>query len=126
MGVGGCSSPLGAYSLALVLSFFPLLSEGLGGGHYAPRFNDLLRQREDVELGHILGSHSLHFPHGQWQAAVMEAVRSTARAHPGGRPVEAYIDRKAFKGPDRQRLTDFLDSQCVRWTFKAEELGAKR
>lgn len=98
---------------------------GLGGGHYAPRFNDLLRQRRDVDLGHLLGSHSLHFPHGQWQKAVMEAVNSTRRAYPG-RKVEAYIDRKAFKGGDRQKLTDFLDAEGVKWSFKPEELGVEK
>jgi len=98
-----------------------IIHAGLGGGHYAPRFNDLLKS-SDVAIGHILASHSLHFPNGHWQAAVMEAVESTRRGFPH-RDVEAYIDRKAFKGQDRERLTSFLDAQLIPWSFKAETLG---
>lgn len=99
---------------------------GLGGGHYAPRFSDLLQQRPDVRLGHILASYALDFTGlkgGQWRQAVSEAVTSTTAAYPPGTRVVVYLDRKSFKGADREALLSYLrDDLKVHAAVKPNEL----
>ena len=83
---------------------------------------DLLRHRSDVALGHCLASYSLDFNSGRWRGAVDEAVEATQRAYPG-RPIFCYLDKKSFKGSERQALMAYLDGKGLRHTFKEEAIS---
>jgi len=86
----------------------------LGGGHYAPRAN-ALAALENVWLGHMLATYALPFiktedevPDGTWKQAIDDAITSTRKAFPGGEIVVS-IDKKAFKGWQRQAIRDHLN-----------------
>lgn len=84
----------------------------LGGGHYAPRANQLAA-KEGVWLGHMLASYALPFEQndgllaGNWSIAIDEAIRATTLAFPGGHLV-ASMDKKSFRGWQRQAVRDHL------------------
>jgi D-aminoacyl-tRNA deacylase len=88
---------------------------GLGGGHYAPRHRAVISQT-DVWVGHLLANYALAFdeptveeelPGGLWKHAVTVAIEATRFAFPGG-SVFAHLDRKSFKGWQRQSLASLL------------------
>lgn len=86
----------------------------LGGGHYAPRGN-MLGMHENVWLGHMLATYALPFARdengsisGMWETSIRRAIRSTQSAFPGGNIV-CSMDKKAFKGWQRQAIRDLLD-----------------
>lgn len=86
----------------------------LGGGHYAPRAN-ALAALDKVWLGHMLASYALPFiqtdgdePEGTWKQAINDAITSTRKAFPGGEIVVS-MDKKAFKGWQRQAIRNHLD-----------------
>lgn len=88
---------------------------GLGGGHYAPR-HGLLAANEGVWMGHLLANYALPFepptdddapPGGRWRESLAAALAATSRAFPGGE-VWAYVDRKSFRGWQRQALLAHL------------------
>ena len=88
---------------------------GLGGGHYAPRHRAVISQT-DVWVGHLLANYALAFdeptvegelPAGLWKHAVTVAIEATRIAFPGG-SVFAHLDRKSFKGWQRQALASLL------------------
>ena len=88
---------------------------GLGGGHYAPRHRAVISQT-DVWVGHLLANYALEFdeptvegelPAGPWRHAVTIAIEATRIAFPGG-SVFAHLDRKSFKGWQRQALASLL------------------
>lgn len=84
----------------------------LGGGHYAPRANQLAAKK-GVWLGHMLASYALPFeeqtvpPTGRWSASIDEAIRATTLAFPGGQIV-ASMDKKSFRGWQRQAVREHL------------------
>jgi len=93
---------------------------GLGGGHYAPRHRAVISQ-SDVWVGHLLANYALSFdeqtmeeglPSGPWRHAVTIAIESTRIAFPGG-SVFAHLDRKSFKGWQRQALASLLSELGV-------------
>jgi len=93
---------------------------GLGGGHYAPRHRAVISQ-SDVWVGHLLANYALSFdqqivgeglPTGPWRHAVTTAIESMRAAFPGGR-VFAHLDRKSFKGWQRQALASLLSELDV-------------
>lgn len=93
---------------------------GLGGGHYAPRHKAVISQT-DVWVGHLLANYALAFdeptvegelPTGSWKHAVTVAIEATRLAFPGG-SVFAHLDRKSFKGWQRQALSSLLSSLDV-------------
>ena len=92
---------------------------GLGGGHYAPRHKAVISGTE-VWVGHILANYALVFeePHegglplGPWKHSVIVALDSTREAFPGGE-VFAHLDRKSFKGWQRQALSGLLSDLGV-------------
>ena len=100
----------------------------LGGGHYTPKSNDLLRHRADVRMGHILANYCFGGPPEDWQRGVEEAVRSTQAAYGGGEEgdvsVVVYVDKKAFKSAQRAELVAFLESKGWSYGFKEAELVA--
>ena len=87
---------------------------GLGGGHYAPRHKAIISETK-VWVGHILANYAIVFesqeesssPPGPWEHSVRTAVESTREAFPGG-SVFAHLDRKSFKGWQRQALHSLL------------------
>ena len=86
---------------------------GLGGGHYAPRHKAIISETE-VWVGHILANYAIVFEgqeesslSGPWEHSVRTAVDSTRAAFPGGN-VFAHLDRKSFKGWQRQALSSLL------------------
>lgn len=98
---------------------------GIGGGHYAPRHTDVIR-KTNCWAGHQLALYALEMvrpededwdpitgvlPTGQWQHSIEVALESTKQAFPGGQVI-AHLDRKSFKGWQRQavkRLCERLD-----------------
>ena len=91
---------------------------GLGGGHYAPRHKAIISETE-VWVGHILANYAIVFedqeepsPAGPWKHSVRTAVESTRAAFPGGN-VFAHLDRKSFKGWQRQALSSLLSELDV-------------
>ena len=91
---------------------------GLGGGHYAPRHKAIISETE-VWVGHILANYAIVFedqeepsPTGPWKHSVRTAVESTRVAFPGGN-VFAHLDRKSFKGWQRQALSSLLSELDV-------------
>ena len=92
---------------------------GLGGGHYAPRHKAVISETE-VWVGHILANYAIVFEDqsgsstssGPWKHSVSTAVESTRAAFPGGR-VFAHLDRKSFKGWQRQALSSLLSELDV-------------
>ena len=87
----------------------------LGGGHYAPRAN-MMAAEQGALLGHMLARHSLPFEPsdegtdvgGAWRHAINESLASTRRAHPG-RSVVVSMDKKSFRGWQRQAVRDHLE-----------------
>ena len=99
---------------------------GIGGGHYAP-FIGRLAAHEGIWMGHMVANHSLPFikpdedswnpledelPLGSWRQAIDSAVESTLRAFPGGQ-IWAYLDRKSFKGWQRQSIRRHLEERGI-------------
>ena len=92
---------------------------GLGGGHYAPRHKAVISETE-VWVGHILANYAIVFEDqsgsspssGPWKHSVRTAVESTRAAFPGGN-VFAHLDRKSFKGWQRQALSSLLSELDV-------------
>ena len=90
----------------------------LGGGHYAPRASQLAAL-DGVWLGHMLATYALPFTReddgsieGTWKQSILGALASTKKAFPGGEIV-CSMDKKAFKGWQRQAIRDLLTSENV-------------
>ena len=94
---------------------------GLGGGHYAMRLCSVAANA-GIWIGHMLANYGLvmdkpededweatsdELPDGLWRQAIDEAVDSTRRAFPGGE-IWAYLDRKSFKGWQRQSIMRYM------------------
>ncbi len=95
---------------------------GLGGGHYAPRHTDVLR-KTNCWAGHQLAGYSLEMekpehenydpltselPQGQWRHSIKVAYESTKSAFPGGQVI-AHLDKKSFKGWQRQSIKRYCE-----------------
>jgi len=87
----------------------------LGGGHYAPRGNQL-GLLENVRIAHMLASYALPFikaeiegekPGGMWQSSIKSALVATKKAYPDGHIV-ASLEKKAFKGWQRQAIRELM------------------
>ena len=90
----------------------------LGGGHYAPRANQLA-SLEGVWLGHMLATYALPFEQGpdgevggRWKQSIRAALDATRRAFPEG-TIVCSMDKKAFKGWQRQAVRELLNSEDV-------------
>ncbi len=100
----------------------------LGGGHYAPRAN-MLGMHEHVWIGHMLATYALPFSKdedgkisGMWENSIRKAIASTKTAYPGGDLV-CSMDKKAFKGWQRQAIRDLLAELEVPLLKSAEIIG---
>ena len=97
----------------------------LGGGHYAPRAN-MLGLHEGIWIGHMLATYALPFERdesgnvsGMWGNSIRKAITSTKLAYPGGEVV-CSMDKKAFKGWQRQAIRDLLEELEVPLLKRAE------
>jgi D-aminoacyl-tRNA deacylase len=97
----------------------------LGGGHYAPRAN-MLGLHEGIWIGHMLATYALPFERdesgnvsGMWENSIRKAITSTKLAYPGGEVV-CSMDKKAFKGWQRQAIRDLLEELDVPLLKRAE------
>lgn len=88
----------------------------LGGGHYAPRANNLGLQ-SGLQIGHMLATYALPFttpniegeePGGNWKQSINAAYESTIQAFPNGKVIFS-MDKKAFKGWQRQAIRNHLE-----------------
>jgi D-aminoacyl-tRNA deacylase len=98
---------------------------GLGGGHYAPKMNDLLRHTGDeVLIGHMCANYCFNAngPPEVWQQGVLEAVAASKAAVDGDVPVVLYVDKKAFKAAQRNDLIAFLEAQGLAYGVKESEV----
>ena len=88
---------------------------GFGGGHYAPRHKAIIIN-SDINLGHVIANYSLIFdnknegqiPSGPWSECVRNAVESTRISFPNNN-IFAHLDRKSFKGWERNAIINKLD-----------------
>ena len=90
----------------------------LGGGHYAPRANQLAA-REGVWLGHMLATYALPFEQAEngmfWAHGSnpsRPALKRARTSFPGG-DIVCSMDKKAFKGWQRQAIRAHLESVGV-------------
>jgi len=87
---------------------------GLGGGHYAPRHKAVLSE-SNLWAGHLLANYALPFeepnegevPGGAWKHSIQASVEATLSAFPGA-SLFAHLDRKSFKGWQRDAILDLL------------------
>ena len=100
----------------------------LGGGHYAPRGN-MLGLDEKIWLGHMLATYALPFTKdedgnvgGMWETSIRSAISATKFAFPGGEIV-CSMDKKAFKGWQRQAIRDLLADLDIPLLKRAELIG---
>ena len=86
----------------------------LGGGHYAPQPMRLSDQ--GITIGHMLATYALNIQkddtelnsiNEDWKLVILSAYHSTKRANPNSE-VWAYIDKKSFKGWQRNKIRDLL------------------
>lgn len=95
----------------------------LGGGHYTPKSNDLLRHTDDeVLIGHMLASYCFTGPPEIWQQGVLEAVAATRAAAGEHVPVVVYVDKKSFKAELRNAVLAFLEARGIPFGVKENEL----
>ena len=87
----------------------------LGGGHYAPRANQLA-SLDGVWLGHMLATYALPFEMaengdvlGTWKQSIEAGLEATKTSFPGG-DIVCSMDKKAFKGWQRQAIRTYLES----------------
>ncbi|HJM45078.1 MAG TPA: D-aminoacyl-tRNA deacylase [Candidatus Poseidoniaceae archaeon] len=90
----------------------------LGGGHYAPQ--PMRLSEKGVILGHMLANYALEMekadeektpgklPEGPWKQAIIAAYESTKKANPCSE-IWVYLDRKSFKGWQRNAIMKFLE-----------------
>jgi len=92
---------------------------GLGGGHYAPRHKSII-SKTDVWVGHILANYSLIFDDfiegeeisGSWRDSIQKSLEATQTSFPGG-DIFVHLDRKSFKGWQRNSIISFLNKKNI-------------
>ena len=75
----------------------------------------MLGMHDHVWIGHMLATYALPFDRdeagnvtGMWENSIRKAIASTKSAFPGGNIV-CSMDKKAFKGWQRQAIRDLLE-----------------
>ena len=77
---------------------------GVGGGHYAPRFTEMVLGYR-IDIGHMVPGYQLE---GADDETVLRFVRQTSEATDGTKCV--YLHRKSFKKPEQRRMEDILST----------------
>ena len=76
---------------------------GVGGGHYAPRFTDLILSTK-VDMGHMV-------PNYQIQDASDDEVSRMIKAAAESTDTKlVYVHRNSMKGPEERRVNGIIDS----------------
>ncbi len=77
---------------------------GVGGGHYAPRFTEMVLGYR-IDIGHMVPGYQLE---GADDETVLRFVRQASEATDGTKCV--YLHRKSFKKPEQRRMEDILST----------------
>jgi len=116
------SEELGLDSPSSIAQIEQVVMVGIGGGHYAPRHRSVLLQTNAL-VGHLLANYSLTMykpegiwdpltdtlPKGPWIHSIDVAIQQTKISFPNHKIV-AHLDRKSFKGWQRQSIRRYLES----------------
>ena len=106
----------------------------IGGGHYVPKLNDIARFGEEFYIGHALSSYMFaHYAddpdttpllEGGWKAIVDEGISSTMRGAMVSPDTEliVLVDKKAFKAPLKNAITEHLTNRGTNWTFSISDI----
>ncbi len=86
---------------------------GIGGGHYAPRFTDIVLEKK-VAFGHMIPSY--HVDAGNIDEEMLKKALDETPNVEG-----AYIHRKGLKKPQIRRYRELLESQGIP-TMSSKEL----
>ena len=81
---------------------------GVGGGHYAPRFTEMVFELK-VNFGHMLPNYQMEGRSDE------EIVRMLTEAKRASGTEMAYLHRKSMKGAEAQRLKSLGESVGVQW-----------
>jgi len=78
----------------------------------------------DIAIGHMLATYALPFGEeshelGLWKQSIDAALESTRRSFPTTQLV-CSMDKKAFKGWQRQLIRSHLESHCIPLLSKSE------
>ena len=76
---------------------------GIGGGHYAPRFTDLVLSSK-VDMGHMIPNYQLQ---GSSDEDIARMIRSAAEA--SGTEL-VYVHRNSMKGAEERMINSIIDS----------------
>ena len=76
---------------------------GIGGGHYAPRFTDLILSTK-VDMGHMIPNYQLQDSSDE---EIARMIRSATEA--SGTDL-VYVHRNSMKGPEERRINYIIDS----------------
>ena len=76
---------------------------GIGGGHYAPRFTDLILSSK-VDMGHMIPNYQLQ---DSSDDEIARMIRSAAEASDTDM---VYVHRNSMKGSEERRINGIIDS----------------
>lgn len=81
-----------------------LVAIGIGGGHYAPRFTEMVLGYR-IDIGHMIPGYQIE---GLDDEAVVGCIRRASEATEGARC--AYLHRKSFKKSEQSRMENLVES----------------
>ena len=81
-----------------------LTAIGVGGGHYAPRFTEMVLGYK-IDIGHMVPGYQLD---GMDDNTVVDYIRKASEATGGTKCV--YLHKKAFKKSEQHRMEDLIGS----------------
>ena len=81
-----------------------LTAIGVGGGHYAPRFTEMVLGYK-IDIGHMVPGYQLD---GMDDDTVVDYIRKASEATGGTKCV--YLHKKAFKKSEQHRMEDLIGS----------------
>ena len=76
---------------------------GVGGGHYAPRFTDLVLSMK-VDMGHMVPNYQIN------EASDEDVSRMISSAAKATGTDMVYVHRNSMKGPEERRVNGIIDS----------------
>ncbi len=76
---------------------------GVGGGHYAPRFTDLVLSTK-VDMGHMVPNYQIN------EASDEDVSRMISSAAKATGTDMVYVHRNSMKGPEERRVNGIIDS----------------
>ena len=76
---------------------------GVGGGHYAPRFTDLVLSTK-VDMGHMVPNYQIS------ESSDEDVARMISSAAKASDTKMVYVHRNSMKGPEERRVNSIIDS----------------